>query len=140
MITRHQAGMLVALAVAFWVVAAVGLALDPGAVQPGWRGDLSFVISIPVAWLCVWLARRIAKLAPHQLITATALVVAMDTLLDAGVLRWVPQIYGADPSSQALSAAWLLWGYGASLIAAFMMTRLGNTGENEGERGLMTAQ
>lgn len=132
MMTHRQAGLLVGLAIAFWVVAAAGLALDPGAVQPGWRGDLSFVISLPVAWLCVWLARWIAKLAPDQLVTATALVVALDTLFDAGVLRWAPQIYGADPSSRALSAAWLLWAYGASLTAAFMMTRE--------ERDLTTAQ
>ncbi len=122
MITLRQTGLLSALAAVFWIVAVEGLELDPEAVQPGWRGDLSFVISLPVAWLCVRLARRIAKLAPHQLVTATALVVALDTLLDAGVLRWAPKIYGADPSGRTLSAAWLLWGYGASLMAALVMT------------------
>lgn len=133
MITRRQAGLLVALAIVFWMVAVAGLRADPGAVRPGWRGDLSFAISLPVAWLCVRLAQRIAKLTPHQLVTATALVVALDTLLDAGVLRWAPLTYGADPSDRALSAAWLLWGYGASLVAALTMT-LGNKSNESTEK------
>jgi hypothetical protein len=37
-------------------------------------------------------------------------------------LRWLPGVYGADALVHRLGAAWLLWGYGVSLVTACLMT------------------
>jgi len=123
MLTRRQLAVLAPLALLFWLAAIASLRIDPGAVRPGLRGDLGFLFSLPMAWLCVLLARWLARLRPEQILVGTAFVVAVDTGLDACALRWVPAFPATGADFRVLAAAWLLWGYGASLAAALIMGR-----------------
>ncbi len=123
MLTRRQVPILVLVATLFWVGATAWIRFFPDGVTDPARGDLGFVVSLPVCWLCVHLGRRWAGLAREQLVAGTALVVAVAALIDASALRWASGIYGEGDLIARLGAAWLLWGYGLSLAIALLMAR-----------------
>jgi hypothetical protein len=85
-------------------------------------GDVAFVLSIPVAWICVWLSQQVAGLGDSQIIPGITVVVLVAALLHGMGLRWVSDVYGDDQEGR-LGAAWLLWIYG--LILAFALLRAG---------------
>jgi hypothetical protein len=39
-------------------------------------------------------------------------------MIDAVALLWFSWVYGTDEKTMRLAAAWLLWGYGISLVIA----------------------
>ena len=121
MLDRRQCIVLVVFAVLFWAGATAWIRLVPASLQDSLRGDLGFLTSIPVCWLCILLVRDRARLSAAQLIPGAALVVAVATLIDASALRWAPVLYGTDDHGLRLGAAWLLWGYGLTLAIAFAM-------------------
>ena len=117
-LTRGQILGLLALAISFWA-SGVGLIRLISSLEL-WGGTGSaiiFVLSIPVAWLCIVSVRRLVGLAPAQVLTGTALITAVVTLLDGVALTWWPALYGF-PS--LLAAAWLLWFAGAVMGVAVM--------------------
>lgn len=124
MLDRRQCTVLVLFAVLFWGGATAWIRLVPASLQDTPRGDLGFLTSIPVCWLCVLLVRNRARLAASQLVPGAALVVAVATLIDASALRWAPSVYGTDDHLLRLGAAWLLWNHGLTLVIAFAMQAL----------------
>ncbi len=124
MITTRQMRVLAALAVLFWVAATAFLRVFPVATTDPVMGSIGFITSIPVCWLCVNAGRRWAGLARDQLIAGTAFVVAVAMLIDATALRWAHLVYGnaSLPDFFRLGSAWLLWGYGVSLLIALAIT------------------
>lgn len=125
MLSIRQVVILCVVAVLFWVAALGWIRFFPAQIIDPLRGDLGFLTSIPVCWLCILAARRVAKLVPAQLVPGTAVVVALATLIDAAALRWLPALYSGSDQVCRLGAAWLLWGYGISLgIALLMQHRL----------------
>ena len=121
MLTIRQLIILCVMAVLFWVAALAWIRFFPDQIVDPLRGDLGFLASIPVCWLCILVARRGAALGPAQLVPGTAVVVAVATLIDAAALRWLPALYSGDEQVCRLGAAWLLWGYGLSLGIALLM-------------------
>lgn len=121
MLSRRQTGTLVAYALLFWAAATAWIRWVPASVADTLRGDLGYLSSIPVCWLCIVLIRRRARLSPSQLVAGSALVVGVATLVDAAALRWAPFLYGTDEHVLHLGAAWLLWGYGVTLVLALLM-------------------
>jgi hypothetical protein len=81
---------------------------------------LLFAVTVPAAWGSVWLAGRVANLRPAQLVPGTAFACAVAMLCDGVALTWAPGVYGGASARLALGAAWLLFGVGAILIAAFV--------------------
>ncbi len=117
-LTRGQIFGLLALAVSFWA-SGVGLIRLISSLQL-WGGTGSavlFTLSIPTAWLCILSVRRLAGLAPAQVLTGTALITAVVGLLDGLAITWWPALYGGPA---LLAAAWLLWFVGAVLGVAVM--------------------
>ena len=121
MLSIRQVVILCAIAIGFWVGALAWIRFLPAQVADPWRGDLLFLASLPGCWLCILAARRLAALAPAQLVPGTAVVVAVATLIDAVALRWLPPLYSGSAQVCRLGAAWLLWGYGLSLGIALLM-------------------
>ncbi|MGI4744531.1 MAG: DUF5367 family protein [Janthinobacterium lividum] len=113
--------ILSAIALLFWVVAAAWIHFFPAAIVDPLQGSIGFLTSIPVCWLCILLARRAAMLSREQLVSGTAVVVAVAMLIDASVLHWAPGVYSDNEAVRRLGAAWLLWGYGISLGIALLM-------------------
>lgn len=117
-LTRGQVLGLLGLAVSFWA-SGVGL-IRLISWQELWGGlanAVLFVLSIPTAWLCIVSVRRLAGLAPAQVLTGTALITAVVALLDGVAMTWWPALYGGPA---LLAAAWLLWFVGAVLGVAVM--------------------
>lgn len=117
-LTRGQVLGLLGLAISFWA-SGVGL-IRLISWQELWGGlanAVLFVLSIPTAWLCIVSVRRLAGLAPAQVLTGTALITAVVALLDGVAMTWWPALYGGPA---LLAAAWLLWFVGAVLGVAVM--------------------
>jgi hypothetical protein len=105
------------LSLALWVLATAYIHAWPAAFRDPVMGAVGFVTSLPMAWLSVWLVKRIA--GPH-LLAGVALVGAVAMMIDGAALRFLPQVYGDSETVLRLGAAWLLWGYGVSLGIALL--------------------
>jgi len=122
-----QLQLLSLIAIALWILATASIRYFPSTVTDPLLGDIGFLTSIPICWLCVVAVRRLAGLTREQLVGGTAFVVAVAMLIDATALRWAHPVYGSDESGSLfrLASAWLLWGYGVSLAIAMLMSRRG---------------
>ena len=85
-------------------------------------GDFGFLLSVPVAWICVRICRRLAGLSGSQLVPGVTLLVVAAALLHAVALRWAPGLYRGDEAGR-LGGAWLLWIYGLILGSALLAGR-----------------
>ena len=123
MLTVKQVKSLSLIAVVLWVLATAAIRYFPGSVTDPAAGSIGYVISIPVCWLCVVATRRLARLSREQLVAGTAFVVGLAMLIDATALRWMHAVYSNEDGSNLfrLASAWLLWGYGVSLVVALMI-------------------
>ena len=111
----------------FWIADVAWIRLVPAfAIGPFW-GDLAFPLSVPVAWTCVRLCRRLAGLDGALLVPGMTLLVIVAALPHAVALRWAPALYGGDHAAR-LGSAWLLWIYGLILgFALLPALRAGRT-------------
>ncbi|MEA1648248.1 hypothetical protein UAJ10_04360 [Nitrospirillum sp. BR 11164] len=123
MVTGRQAAILVLLGGMFWLSALAYLRGLPQLLTDPFWNPLNFASTVSVAWTAVYLIRRLAGLAPEQLMAGVGLVGAVVMAADGLVLNWFPRVYGPDDTVSRLAGAWLLWGYGFSLAAALLMAR-----------------
>jgi hypothetical protein len=116
-LAARQIAILVAFGLAFWLVAALFIRFAPFDVfNRGLSLMLLFATTAPVAWLSVQIAKLIARLTPGQLLPGVAVASASAMLCDGIGLIWWSIYGGAD---RLPGAAWLLWGVGLILFAAF---------------------
>ena len=118
---------LIGLSVALWAlgVAMIRLAAPFGMFARHLAAPL-FLATIPMAWLTVDLAGRVAA-GRLGVLEATAVVSAPALLLDGVALTWAPALYGVAAAPLQAPAAWLLWFVGVSLAVA-SARRLRHTG------------
>jgi hypothetical protein len=120
-LTDRQSAILIAFGLAFWLVAALFIQSAPLAFFDGGIGTmLLFAITVPLAWVSVEIAKRVAALAPDQTLPGVAVASAAAMLCDGIALVWSP-IYG--DGDRLPGAAWILWGVGLILSAAFLDAR-----------------
>ena len=112
---------IVLLSLTLWGLATAYIHLWPDAFTDPVLGAAGFVAALPMAWLSVWLVRRIAG---DRLLPAVSLVGAIAMMLDGLALRFWPGVYGTDATLLQLGAAWLLWGYGVSLAMALLWSAM----------------
>ena len=121
MLDKRQVAILCGTGAVFWLADAFWIRSLPAlAVGPLW-GDVAFLLSVPVAWLCVRLARALAGLGSERIIAGVALMVLVAALLHGAALRWYPDLYGSDHAGR-LGGAWLLWIYGLIFGCALLAT------------------
>ena len=133
MLSPRQIVICGSLAVAFWAVATLCIRLDPASVGNALRGDLGFVVSIPVCWLCVVLTCRLARLEPNQILAGCMIVLGDAMLLDGIALRWFHGVYALDDRIDRLGAAWLLWGYGLTAWITLFIASYRARGSDRGQ-------
>lgn len=113
----RQFAMLIGFGLVFWLAAAWFIRLAPFNVfNRGVGTILLFAATVPVAWVSVGLAKHIASLTPAQRLPGVAIASATAMLCDGIGLIWWP-IYGT--ADRLPGAAWLLWGVGMLLFAAY---------------------
>lgn len=113
-----QLWILIAIGVVLWLGAALAIRWLPQMVTDPVQSAVSFVTAFPIGWACVKLTQSLARLATSQLLAGVSIVAGLAMMLDGAVLHWAPQVYGSDDTTIRLGAAWLLWGYGVSLVIA----------------------
>ena len=122
MLARRQVATLWGIGVVFWLGDVAWIRLLPAlAIGPVW-GSIVFLISVPVAWLCVWLTRVLANLDRERIVPGITLMVAVAALLHGVALRWAASLYGSDHAAR-LGAGWLLWIYGLILGCVLLTVR-----------------
>ncbi|WP_428394531.1 hypothetical protein [Lichenicoccus sp.] len=122
MLDKRQLAILCAVGALFWLADLAWIRLVPVFVVGPFWGDLGFLVSVPVAWFCVRVCRRLAGLDVVQLVPGATLLVVVAALLHGLALRWAPALYGGDHAGR-LGGAWLLWIYGLILGAALLSAR-----------------
>ena len=120
MLDTRQSAMLCAGGALFWLVDVAWIRLAPAFVVDSFWGDVGFLLSVPLAVLCVRLCQRLAGLGGAQLVAGATLLVGVAALLHALALRWAPALYGGDHAGR-LGSAWLLWIYGLILGFALVL-------------------
>jgi hypothetical protein len=127
MLTSSHIVRLVGIALALWALATAYIHLWPRVFLDPAMAALGFVTSLPMAFLSVWLTRKLAGLQMSQLLAGVTLVGAIAMMIDGLLLRFGPGIYGSDDALLRAGAAWLLWGYGVSLAFAFLWVSIKGT-------------
>ena len=79
-----------------------------------------FALCFPVAWITARYVRWSGRLSPEQIVPAMAISLIAALFLDGFALTLAPWIYGASESTLLPASAWLLFGVGAFLAAAFL--------------------
>lgn len=104
-----------------WALAALFIRLANGA---GWFEGMAkvgmFALCFPIAWVTALLLRAAGRLRREQIVPAMSIGLMTALFLDGIALTTAPWIYGATPDALLPSAAWLLFGVGAFLAAAFL--------------------
>ena len=120
MLRRNQVWLLILLGIAFWAIVMLNIRLRPQAVLDPVQGLVPFIAAPLLGWVSVWLCKRIAQLAPEQLMPGVALAGAVAMLIDGVVLKWWSGLYGRDEQILRVAAAGLLWGYGIAFVVALI--------------------
>jgi hypothetical protein len=120
-LTDQQIVKLITFGLVFWLVAALFIRWAPLDLFAGGASTmLLFAVTIPAAWLSVQLAKRLVTLASGQLLTGVGIASAAAMLCDGVGLVWW-SVYGEG--NRLPGAAWILWGVGCILFAAFFVDR-----------------
>ncbi len=120
-LSRRQAVVLVALALLFWLMAALFIRYaGPAGLFAGAASAALFALTIPSAWLLIWICKRAAGLGTGQIVAGIALASAAALFCDGVALTWSPSLYGGDRAALLPAAAWLLWGVGTCLTSALI--------------------
>jgi hypothetical protein len=122
MLTNRQTITLLVLSLLLWILATLSIRLMPDAFADPLRGTVGFALSLPAGWASIRLTGWFGRLSRDQLLPGVVIVGAVAMMIDGAALRWLPGVYGADALVHRLGAAWLLWGYGVSLVTACLMT------------------
>jgi hypothetical protein len=109
-----------------WALAALFIRYANGARLFAGAAELGlFALCFPVAWGTALLLRAGGRLRREQIVPAMSVGVITALFLDGIALTTAPWIYGATPDALLPAAAWLLFGVGTFLAAAFLEERRG---------------
>lgn len=123
MLDTRQSAILCGGGTLFWLGDVAWIRLVPAFVVDPFWGDVGFLLSVPLAVLCVRVCQRLAGLGGAQLVPGATLLVVVAALFHALALRWAPALYGGDHAGR-LGGAWLLWIYGLILGSALLAARM----------------
>jgi hypothetical protein len=123
------------LGVLFWFVFAMLIQLGNRlGTFGGAIGAMTFLGSIPVAWLLILVIKTMAGLTTGQIFTGLGISSAIAGLCDGIALTWHPSLYGSEASTALLGAAYILWGVGVILILAYVMDNMAPNKKQESLR------
>ena len=124
---RRQTFIMVTIGAVFWFAAAVVIHIAPWLFQNDAFTLGLFAATIPLAWAFIRMAIWLARLQPQHVLPATAVTVTTGALLDGAFITCFTGLYGNNPATIMIGAAWLLWGVGLLLLLAYGMSRRAST-------------
>jgi hypothetical protein len=124
-LSGRQVFIVLALGVVLWLAAALCIRYTvPLGIYGGLIGIITFLVSIPISALLVFIVKGPAALDRAQIVPGIGLSVAAATLCDGVALTWTPSLYGSKPEDVLLGAALLLWGVGCILVLSYFIATL----------------
>jgi hypothetical protein len=121
-LSSKQLLMVISLGVFFWFVFAMLIRLGHSlGIFGGSIGAVTFLFSIPIAWLLIVGIKALARLGNGQIMTGLGISSATAGLCDGIAITWMPSLYGNESGSALLGAGYILWGVGVILILAYVM-------------------
>lgn len=84
---------------------------------------LMMALAFPMLYAAVFISQKFAKLNQSEILTATVVMNFAATLLDGTFLVFYRQIYHNIYEISHYGAAWILWGGGAGVLIAYLMTK-----------------
>ena len=82
-----------------------------------------YAVTVPVSYVSVLIAQKLAKLTAQTLCTGLCVGTAAALLLDGLALVWAPQIYSMTMTPVPYGSAWPLWGVCWLLASAALISR-----------------
>jgi hypothetical protein len=121
-LSSKQLLIVCSLGVFFWLVFALVIRFSNGmGIFGGTIGAVTFLLSIPIAWLLILGIKVMARLSTGQIMSGLGISSATAGLCDGIALTWMPSLYGNESSEVLLGAAYIIWGVGIILILAYVM-------------------
>lgn len=125
---RGQAIGLAGLGILLWFTGALFIRYGiPVGLFGGLAGIVLFALSVPLAPILISMGKRLGALRQDQLLPGIALMSAVAMLCGGIALTWFPVLYGDNPASRYLGAAWLLYDVGVNLIVALFTSTRGTS-------------
>ena len=121
LLSRHQIMTAGFHGVLYWALAVLFIRFaGPALFVPGnpWLPAL-FVALIPISWLFVELAPRVAGFVGPAVFPAVVVMCLTALMLDGSALAVAPQLYGVTGPAPIIPAAWLMFWFGVLLAFAF---------------------
>lgn len=116
----------IAIGAGVWLASHVliGLAASFGLLDGTWMTTILFLVTFLVAFINLWIALAVLQVPDEAAPQAAAWMCGAVLLLEAVVTTWVPELHAADPTTQRIGGAWLVWGIGATILMAVTRARV----------------
>ncbi|MBX7174472.1 MAG: DUF5367 family protein [Pyrinomonadaceae bacterium] len=117
--------LLIILGIIFWFNGAISVKLLGNYVfteDSPYKIEM-FVLAFPMLFLAIFIAIKAVKLNHSEILTAVVVMNFAAVFLDGIALNFFRQIYHDVYEISHYGAAWILWGGGAGLLIAYLMTQ-----------------
>ncbi len=116
MISSQKRTMSIILGVILWFTAAMIVHFLPWAMDGGLGTLAMFAVSIPNAFITIWLFEKLVKPSAGELLPAMTWGMITALLLDGMCVAFAPSIYAGVSSATQYGAALIMFGAGVILL------------------------
>ena len=116
----------VGIGIGVWIASLglIGLVAQFGLLDGTWLTAVLFLGTFLAAFVNLWAALAILRIPDEAAPQAAAWMCGAVLLMEAAAATWAPQVHSADPLTQRIGAAWLVWGIGATMLMAVTRSRV----------------
>jgi Family of unknown function (DUF5367) len=117
--------LFVVLGIVFWFAAAMLVRFAGASVFTGDNPLLIilYVASFPILFATIALARALSGFAMQDMFEPTVIMTLTALFLDGIAIAWFSQLYGETPTHVMRGAALIMWGAGAGLLCAWLLSK-----------------
>ena len=123
MISPQKRNISIILGAALWLTAAMIVHFLPQLLDGGIGTLIMFGVSIPNAFITIWLFEKLVKPAPGELLPSVTWGTLTALLLDGTAISFAPGIYAGVSSATQYGAALIMFGAGIILLLTILRKR-----------------
>ncbi len=116
MISASKRNISILLGVALWFVAAMIVHFLPQLMDGGFGTLIMFAVSIPNAFITIWLFEKLVKPSPGELLPSITWAMLTALMLDGLGISFAPGLYAGVSSATQYGAALIMFGAGVILF------------------------